>query len=354
MNADSRNPRRETKAAAIALAAARWMARRDRGLTPLEAEELRRWEAADPRHGAELAQIEAAWRGFDLARAAPDLVAMAGELDRCTTLGCRPRFRAWFHGFAAVAAIALTFGISWWRLATVDPTRDTETGGYQIIESEAQERALPDGSLVLVRGDSAVHVEFTATERRIRLLRGEAHFKVEKDLQRPFVVSAAEAAVRAVGTAFNVRIYSDNVEVLVTAGTVQVAKTSAMSSANPLAPSVTAGQRAVVARNATSGESVEIEVSAVPPAEVDQALAWQSKRFVFDRTPLAEAVAAFNRNAAGTSGVQLVIGDAALGTRRLGGTFRAANVDGFVRLLERSVEVRTERRGNTVVLLPIR
>lgn len=119
-------------------------------------------------------------------------------------------------------------------------------------------------------------------------------------------------------------------------------------------PLVVAGQRALVTRAAHSAGSIQVEVSPAAPAEVEQALAWQSKRLVFDRTPLQEAVDAFNAHAVAGSGIRVMLGDDALRERRLGGTFRAANAEAFVRLLEQSVEVRADREADRVVLYPTR
>src|SRR5204863_5888557 len=82
----------------------------------------------------------------------------------------------------------------------------------------------PDGSVVELNRGAVVSAHFTASERRMRLVSGEANFKVAKDPQRPFVVEARGVAVRAVGTAFNVRIDAVSVEVLVTEGVVNVAQ----------------------------------------------------------------------------------------------------------------------------------
>jgi transmembrane sensor len=206
-----------------------------------------------------------------------------------------------------------------------------------------------------VRGDSELRSEYSAHERRVRLLRGEAHFTVVKDAARPFVVSAGDTAVRAIGTAFNVRLDRGRIEVLVTEGKVQVADAGPSGLVEPEAPMVSAGHRAVVESSGPGGVAAaraKVEITAAAPAEMDQALAWQTTRLVFDRTPLAEAVDAFNRHAAPT-GMRLAIGDSKLRARRMGGSFRAANMEAFVRLLEQSVEVRAERRGDLVVLLPV-
>jgi transmembrane sensor len=67
---------------------------------------------------------------------------------------------------------------------------------------------------------------------------------------------------------------------------------------------------------------------------------------MFVRTPLADAVKAFNLH--GTH--RLELGDPALGVHLLGGTFFADNVEAFVRLLEQGGEIRAERLENRTVL----
>lgn len=47
-------------------AAADWLVRRDRGLTPAEQDEFFQWLAADPRHGERFAQHQRTWKEFNL------------------------------------------------------------------------------------------------------------------------------------------------------------------------------------------------------------------------------------------------------------------------------------------------
>ena len=78
-------------------------------------------------------------------------------------------------------------------------------------------------------------------------------------------------------------------------------------------------------------------------------LAWQAPRFQFYETPLVEAVAEFNRH----NPHRLVLGDPKLGARRIGGTFRTDNVEGFVSLLRLTLGLRAQARGtDETVLLP--
>jgi transmembrane sensor len=97
-----------------------------------------------------------------------------------------------------------------------------------------------------------------------------------------------------------------------------------------------------------------VERSATTPAPVKEitpevmaaALGWQAPRLQFFETPLATAVAEFNRR----NNRQIVFGDPSLKTVRIDGIFRVDNVDGFVRLVEVTLGVRAESRGEEIVL----
>lgn len=355
--------------AAIEKSAADWIARLDRGLTPAEAAQFAAWEAADPRHTAELVRVNTAWRLLDTADEVPEIMRLAQEMEaRQTRRPAVRRWRAWaFAGAGLAAVLALMWTVSSrspaWPKTSSERERSMAAGrSYQVVPSTAQRLTLADGSLVELRADSAVETAFSPEERRVRIVRGEAHFAVVKDATRPFIVQAGDVSVRAVGTAFNVRLAPATVEVLVTEGKVRVDDTaknqSLLSPADPAAhpateaaahspsassPVLTAGQRVVIAATAPS---------AAPPLaatadDTERALAWRSVRLVFERTSLAEAVAAFNS----FNRCQLVLGDPALRARKLGGTFRADNIDAFVRLLETGFDLTAERRSEFAIVL---
>src|SRR5688500_14994795 len=82
--------------------------------------------------------------------------------------------------------------------------------------SRPETRTLPDGSVVELNAGAELALEFNSALRRVTLVRGEAHFQVTKNPERPFVVRAGNAEVRAVGTAFAVQLGTGLVDVLVT------------------------------------------------------------------------------------------------------------------------------------------
>ena len=84
----------------------------------------------------------------------------------------------------------------------------------------------------------------------------------------------------------------------------------------------------------------------VSTAQVAAALAWQVRRLDFVDTPLSEALVEFNRQ----SPIPLVLGERDLGEMRLGGSFRADNLEGFLRLLEGGFGIRVERQPDRLIL----
>ena len=211
-------------------------------------------------------------------------------------------------------------------------------------------RTLPDGTLVELNRGAELTVAFTEAERRVRLERGEAHFAVTKNPARPFIVIAAGVDVRAVGTAFNVRIDAATVEVLVTEGQVGVNRAPgtparpADSASTESALQLTVRQRAVVS---LQPDAPPPQVATLTKGEIDRVLAWQHRLLDFTAAPLCNIVIEFNRR----NVVQIVVSDPELANMRISAAFRTDNIDGFVRLLEAGFGAVAERRGPYEIVL---
>ena len=329
----------------VAQAAAEWVVRRDRGLTPGEVATLAEWLDADPRHAAEYLRISRGWQELDIIGAEPGLAAMADAVE-ANARARRARRTVWAAAGGLAAAAAIAVALALWQIPRAVPPdgpAESATTSYTVLASTARRIALPDGSVAELNGDSRIEAGFTPAERRVRLVRGEAHFSVAKDPAHPFIVSAGSVSVRAVGTAFDVRLAADRVEVLVTEGKVHVAESAhapelrsgpeGSSGKASAERALISGERAVVRMAATAKVSLTVDVPS--QKEIDQALAWEGTRLVFDRTPLDQVVAAFNHYNAR----QLVLANPALCNRTLSGVFRADNLDGFIHLLHASLDV---------------
>jgi transmembrane sensor len=244
---------------------------------------------------------------------------------------------------ASVAVIAVASGgLSWLRLRK----------GVRYLSDigEVRRISLEDGSTVLLNTASEVMVAFSKRQRNVRLIHGEALFEVAHDKTRPFVVAADDTTIRAVGTAFAVRLDSAQVDVTVTEGVVEVANSvvkpttgAAGSPASARNPNrVSANERVVIA----SARSPQI--SAIAPAEADRHLAWREGLVSFDGESLRAAVAEINRH----NRRQIVIDDSALAEKPIVGVFRTTDLDGFSAAAAAALKARVIVEGERIRLAP--
>lgn len=164
----------------IAQAAAEWVIRRDRGLSPVEKADFEAWHSADPKHREEFARIASGWSSLDRLAPAPVLSAAADAVLLRVQARQSHRHVIVMAGGLLAAAACLALGAFLW-LRPVAPS----TGNYQVIASASREIHLPDGSLATLNGDSRIETDYTAAERRVRLVRGEALFTVAKNPTDP-------------------------------------------------------------------------------------------------------------------------------------------------------------------------
>lgn len=357
-------PQRSSDSKAIEVMAAAWLAQRDDGLSPEDAERFVQWRRADPRHEAAVARLERAWDAMrQLPELRPEARLRADRSVRRSQSSAPARRKFTFPVVAAVAAFAviLVVAAGWRMISGRAPSPAHQDYATSIDDYERV--TLPDGSVLQLNANSTVSTQFTPEERRVRLLQGEAYFTVTRDEARPFVVEVGDLAVRALGTAFNVRLSQSDVEVLVTEGKVKVAKTLALAADSHALPSNGGNSEALLTERAAylaaservrfSREQVVVTPSAVEkvaPEVVREALAWQEPRLRFDNTPLADVVAQFNRR----NQVQIILADERLATLPIGGSFRAENIEAFVHLLESDNNIVVERSGATRIVLRFR
>lgn len=327
-------------------AAAEWLTKHDRGLTATEQDEFFQWLAADARHGAWFSRHRAGWQRLDAIAAWQPVHGAEPNPD----VLARPVPPAWWRRpvliTALAAGLALAAGVLWWRAPAVAPVvaiASAELGGYE-------RRVFEDGSVAELNGGAEIEVNFTAAERRVVLRRGEALFTVAKNPARPFVVHARGVDVRAVGTAFNVRLDPASVEVLVTEGKVRVAPPLVaaaipVSASVPAAPPplVTAGERAIVPLTVDAAP----QIARATEAELARIRAWQPRLLDFSSTPLEQVLAEFNRR----NRVKLVLADPANAHVPIVASIRSDNIEGFVSLVATAAGLRAERRGDYEIVL---
>ena len=330
---------------AIESAAAEWLVRHDRGLTPAQQDEFLSWLTASAAHRASFERHRRLWGDFNaLAQWRPE----HGTVPNPDLLARHRRPSPWRWAAPALLAAAAVALLLVWSSANRAPNHAT----LAFEATTYRQETLSDGSVLDLNRGAHVVVQFTAAERRVLLVQGEAQFAVAKNPARPFVVRAGGVEVRAVGTAFNVKLAGPNLEVLVTEGTVHVSQQTVVVTPTSMAAGAAAGSAPsaapVVLAALTAGQRTVISVATViaPPVvvpasvpEIARLLDWQPRLLDFESTPLAEVVENFNRR----NSLRLVLGDDGLRALPIVATIRSDNVEGFVRLLEGTMGVRADR-----------
>jgi transmembrane sensor len=233
----------------------------------------------------------------------------------------------------AVPALLGTLAwLSWNRPAVID----LATG-----IGEQRSAVLPDRSIVELNTRSEIRVIYSASQRRIELVRGEAFFQVAKNPARPFVVFTDLATATAVGTRFSV--YRASRATIVTVEEGRVLVSDIRPTTDPGEP--TPLTQAVEVDPGTQAEAQPSRPVQTHHADLGRSLAWRERRLVFDGTPLAEVIEEFNRY----NSVALLLIDTRLSNRRISGVFDANDPESLVDFLAKVDHIPVSRSDQRVI-----
>lgn len=320
--------------------ASEWLAKLDRGLSTAEQQELEAWVAQHPEHRRTLLRLAALWDKMDTLSRLSEMFPSA-----------HPRQRRRFRYSAVAASLAMVIVVGWLTVqysaesptGPADPTLAKVTHLYETAIGERSTVRLPDQSVLTLNTNSVVNVTYNAVQRVLVLQRGEMSIEVAHDPRRPLSVIAGQKRVRAVGTAFNVQIIDDaQVELIVTEGTVMIDDDVERAGS---APSTTP-------RTVTKGEKVLLGVdretiSKVSDSALSAELSWRQGNLIFRGETLAVAIAEVSRY----TPIRFEIADERLKQLRIGGLFKAGDVDGLLATLKENFNIDSERLDAERVLL---
>jgi len=248
---------------------------------------------------------------------------------------------------------------------------------------EHQSHTMPDGSILWLNSSTKIEVSYSRAFRRIKLLTGEAHFEVAKDATRPFEVYANDRLVRAIGTAFSVHKVNDNIEVIVSEGTVELAVIDntlvvipddfehvkikdnfdgnnrgqqlipVHEKVEPLPANVkqilgklTAGQRiSIPIEHEKISDVIELDTS-----EVTRSLSWKEGKLVFAGESLEDVIQEITRH----TKVKIDVLDPQLKSMRIGGQFQVGETDTLFYVLESGFGISVNKLNDLHVQLRLK
>lgn len=281
-----------------------------------ERAEFQRWRRQSAAHEHAAREAEVLWQALGHTQAA--------------ARHRRTAQRSWrLPAMAAVLCLALLLGLlaAPHTLVGLYADHSTAVGERRLVQ-------LDDGSRVWLNSGSALSVDFSATRRDVRLYHGEALFEVAKDRQRPFVVSAGDGQVQALGTRFDVDLHGAQAQVTVSEGVVQVAS----GGAAPLRLGV--GQRVSYRPGVAPG--------AVQALDSSSASAWQRGKLIFNQRPLGEVLAELERYLP----ERILLRDEVLRRRKISGVFDLDDPQALLTTLERLQPVQITRLPWLILVRP--
>lgn len=219
------------------------------------------------------------------------------------------------------------------------PISHPQSSGAQTFASRVGQRdsvRLSDGARVILGPASQLVVAagYGQASREVEL-HGEAYFDVVHDSTRPFVVRAADAMIRDIGTSFAVRSDSGaRVQVVVTSGSVA------------LAPSSSSNRGAALVAGDVGTLEVDGRVAIRHDATTAAYLAWMRDSLVFRDASLAEVSSGLRR----WYGVGLRVPDSSLVGRHLTMTFSHDSIESVLRVIGLGLGAAVERHGDTAIV----
>ncbi|MBB1602023.1 FecR domain-containing protein [Variovorax sp. UMC13] len=327
-----------TEAQRIESAAADWLARRDGGnWTEADEQQLEAWIGASIAHRVAWLRLASVWQRSDrlgALRTPPPIPApIPAPAPQPQPARPAPRLSRFSLQRIAAGVLVAAAGTAWlgWQHA-----QEAQGQHYATAVGARQSVALPDGSKLTLNTATQVRAAVNGSGRKVWLDAGEAYFDIAHDQAHPFVVIAGDRRITVLGTRFLVRRQGDQVNVTVEEGRVQIA--SARPDTKSAEPTVLTRNQAAV----THADNVLVISRA--PKQVDDELRWREGKLVFDQTTLGDAAAQFNRY----NTRQLVIADPAIAQVRIGGSFDANNMSGFVALLKQGFGLAAQDSGNEI------
>jgi transmembrane sensor len=142
--------------------------------------------------------------------------------------------------------------------------------------------------------------------------------------------------VTDIGTKFSILRVGDDAEIIVKEGRVRI---DALGASRPQAPVFADGGSVVLAR------ADETVVASKPVQVITDELDWRRGRLVFNQETLQDAAAEFNRY----NETKIVVRGKAKDIR-VGGSFKADNLESFAWLIREGFHVSVRKRGNEIIV----
>lgn len=321
-----------------------WIAKLDKGLNEAETLSFQVWLHTHPKNMETMYEAARMWDKIDDVTRLADMFPLTNSKKK--------KLPYWLG--AAVASVLIVFSFYFMTpLSNIEPFSAAQskivastTINYQTEVGETSNIHLSDSSILLLNTNSLVQVNYTSEARVIVLQRGEIHINVAHDTTRPLSILAGGQVIQAVGTAFNVQLKPEKVELIVTQGKVLV-KEKSIEEFQLLIDT----HNTKLANNAIPvskdekielilGNSSDKKIVKVDSLEIASKLSWRKGKLIFTGESLAEAIDEISRY----TQVQFEFEkNSNIKDIKVAGVFKTGDVTGLLEVLAKNFSISHEQ-----------
>jgi len=309
-------------------------------ITSDEQNTLQEWLEMDPGNQELFESYRKTWEGMDKVSGITsedidkEWLRLENAIDsdaRVVSMKPEKHTRRRFLSIAASIAVLITsFALLYWFIFQ-SPGIQIEAGNNSI------QHEFPDGSFASLNYNSTISYKKTYNKNTRRIdLAGEAFFEVQKDPEKPFIISSGDLEVKVLGTSFNVNAYpeSDLIDVVVKTGRVSVETTGKMTNMVILEP----GERATFTKT-------DQELTKSVNNNINYQ-AWKTRRIEFEETTLGEAVKVLSN----VYNHKINIDSPALAECRITVTFDSQELDAVLAVISSTLDISINETDSQITL----
>lgn len=279
------------------------------------------WVAQSEAHSQAYEQVQTLWHSLDSLKTIdiPDLAKARRK---------PPPSR--LQTITNVSALSLLLAVS----AGLYYEQQLEFIHYSTSQNQRRTITLEDGSQIDMNANTRIKVKLSLLQRNIHLEHGEALFDVSHEWLRSFTVHTEKLEILDIGTRFNVLQRKKSVEVAVLEGEVQI-----NDGQNIEDVSIRAGY--------SRHYYYDSSLSPVANIQPQVVTAWLGGNLIFDHTPLKKVVKEIERY----HQIKFVFSDSVLAKETLSGTFKVADLSGFLLALKSMLPIEVQQQENQTIVL---
>ncbi|MFT6734227.1 MAG: transmembrane sensor [Polaribacter sp.] len=344
-----------------------WITKIDRKLSRREVNSLRNWLQLDKNNLTQFMEVAKIWdKSLELNRLA--------DIFPQETISQKP-ISNWAKSIAASFVLVISISLVQVMDNLTTGTKQlavVETDSNRILETkigESHQYKLSDGSEIVLNTGTLAEVHFTPELRSIDLKKGEIHIDVAHDKSRPLQVKVGDKIIQAVGTAFNIQVKDQLIELIVTDGEVIVKEILSLSFSdiqksetdlNIINTTLTMTTKPIndTLMSVSKGEKIDLsmqgivkeKVIKVQPIEIVASLSWRQGNLVFRGESLQEAMDEISRY----SNIHIQLdNDPKLEKIQIAGMFKTGDIDGLLGMLKTNFDIDYEHKANDTIYLKL-